>query len=515
MTTYQLPFTLDQSTLLWNTPMRLGLNVGYSGATIDLPLEMIHTADRLGYYAAWTAEAYGSDAVAPLAWIGAQTQRIHLGTAVMQMPARTPAMTAMTAMTLDQLSGGRMLLGLGLSGPQVVEGWHGQPYGKPLGKTREYVHIVRTILARSEPLAFAGDYYQVPYTGTDATGLGKPLKSILHGRADLPIYLAAIGPKNVELAAEIADGWLPIFFAPAHYDAVFRPAVEAGFARAAASKGYAHFDIAPSVFVVMGDDVDACRAAIKPFLALYVGGMGAKGRNFYHDLVTRYGFGEEADQIQTLYLSGQKQEAAAAIPDALVDAVALCGPRNRIAEGLERWQASPINTLIINTFDPQIVSTLAELVLGNDAGHPDVAYSLPSAARPAPAAAQPAKEPSHMSMDASEAAPNAPASAAVFAQMQERIARNPNLAQRMNAIFQFNITGEPGGAWVVDLKENPGVRAGTVDGPGGADVTITMQDDDFVAMTSGDLNPMSAFAQGKIKVQGNVMLASKLQQLFS
>lgn len=492
--------------------MRLGLNVGYSGATIDLPLEMIRTADRLGYYAAWTAEAYGSDAVAPLAWIGALTQRIHLGTAIMQMPARTPAMTAMTAMTLDQLSGGRMLLGLGLSGPQVVEGWHGQPYGKPLTKTREYVQILRTIFARKQPLQFAGDYYQVPYMGDDATGLGKPLKSILHGRADLPIYLAAIGPKNVELAAEIADGWLPIFFAPAHYDAVFKEAVEAGFAKADAAKSYANFDIAPSVFVAMGDDVDACRASIKPFLALYVGGMGAKGKNFYYDLVCRYGYAQEAERIQSLYLSGQKQEAAAAIPDALVDEVALCGPRSRIAAGLERWQASPINTLTLNTFDPQVVTVMAELLLGSDSGHPDTTYSLPPAAPAAPAAAQPPEDSPAMSSDAPETATNTPGAAAIFAQMQERIARNPGLAQRMNALFQFNITGEPGGVWVVDLKENPGVREGTAEN---ADVIIAMKDADFVAMTSGALNPMSAFAQGKIKVQGNIMLASKLQQLFS
>ncbi len=493
--------------------MRLGLNVGYSGATIELPLEMIRMADRLGYFAAWTAEAYGSDAVAPLAWIGAHTQRIHLGAGIMQMPARTPAMTAMTAITLDQLSGGRMLLGLGLSGPQVVEGWHGQPYGKPLTKTREYVHIVRTIFARTEPLAFSGNYYQVPYVGADATGLGKPLKSILHGRADLPIYLAAIGPKNVELAAEIADGWLPMFFAPAHYDAVFRPAVEAGFARAGKATAYDKFDIAPTVFVAMGDDVDACRASIKPFLALYVGGMGAKGKNFYHDLVCRYGYTEEADRIQTLYLSGRKQEAAAAIPDALVDDVALCGPRSRIADGLARWQDSPINTLTLNTFDPEVVSVMAELVMGSDAGRPNVTWSLPNAARPASAAAPHTEEPNPMS-DAPEAATGAASQGAalVFAEMQKRIERNPALAQRMNAVFQFNIAGESGGAWVVDLKETPGVRAGA---HGAADVTITMQDGDFVAMTSGNLNPMSAFAQGKIKVQGNVMLASKLQQLFS
>jgi F420-dependent oxidoreductase-like protein len=279
------------------------------------------------------------------------------------MPARTPAMTAMTAMTLDQLSGGRMVLGLGLSGPQVVEGWHGQPYGKPLGKTREYVQIVRQIFARQEPLIHQGEHYQVPYQGAGATGLGKPLKCILHGRADLPIYLAAIGPKNVELAAEIADGWLPIFFAPRHYDAVFRPSVETGFAKAGGGKSLATFDIAPSVSVVMGEDVDRCRAAVKPLLALYVGGMGARGKNFYFDLVCRYGYGDAAEQIQSLYLQGKKQEAAAAVPDALVDEVALCGPKARIAERLSLWRSSPITTLNLMQPDLATVRTLAELVL--------------------------------------------------------------------------------------------------------------------------------------------------------
>ena len=355
--------------------MRLGLTVGYSGAVFALPMEMIQLADRLGYYAVWTAEAYGSDAVVPLAWIGALTEQIHLGTAIMQMPARTPANTAMTAMTLDQISGGRMLLGLGLSGPQVVEGWHGQPYGKPLAKTREYVSIMRKIFARKEPLTHDGEYYQIPYKGSDATGLGKPLKSILHGRADLPIYLAAIGPKNVELAAEIADGWLPIFFSPAHYDDVFRSAVEAGFAKAGGGKGLANFDIAPSVPVALGDDVDACRASIKPFLALYVGGMGAKGRNFYYDLACRYGYTEAADAVQALYLQGKKGEAAAAIPDELVDAIALCGPKARIAERLALWQNSPITTLNITAFDIETVRVMAELVLGADTTRPDRSLS--------------------------------------------------------------------------------------------------------------------------------------------
>ena len=336
--------------------------IGYSGARFELPLATIQEADRLGYYAVWTAEAYGSDSVTPLAWIGAHTEKIHLGTAIMQMPARTPAMTAMTAITLDQLSGGRMLLGLGLSGPQVVEGWHGQPYGKPLGKTREYVSIVRTILARQEALVHSGEHYQVPYQGADATGLGKPLKSIIHGRADLPIYLAAIGPKNVELAAEIADGWLPIFFSPQHYGAVFQESVESGFAKAN-GKSLAAFDIAPSVPVALGPDVDACRNAIKPHLALYIGGMGAKGKNFYYDLVARYGYEGAADTIQRLFLQGKKLEAAMAVPDALVDDVALCGPKERIAERLSLWRNSPITTLNLMTTDLTTVRTLADLIL--------------------------------------------------------------------------------------------------------------------------------------------------------
>jgi F420-dependent oxidoreductase-like protein len=343
--------------------MRLGLMIGYSGPKFDLPLATIQEADRLGYYAVWTAEAYGSDSVTPLAWIGARTEKIHLGTAIMQMPARTPAMTAMTAITLDQLSGGRMLLGLGLSGPQVVEGWHGQPYGKPLGKTREYVSIVRTILARQEAVVHSGEHYQIPYQGADATGLGKPLKSIIHGRADLPIYLAAIGPKNVELAAEIADGWLPIFFSPQHFSAVFQEIVEAGFAKAQPGKSLAGFDIAPSVPVALGPDVNACRNAIKPHLALYIGGMGAKGKNFYYDLVSRYGYDGAADTIQTLFLQGKKLEAAMAVPDALVDDVALCGPKERIAERLSLWRNSPITTLNLMTTDLTTVRTLAELVL--------------------------------------------------------------------------------------------------------------------------------------------------------
>lgn len=343
--------------------MRLGLMTGYSGSKFELPLEMIQEADRLGYYAVWTAEAYGSDAVTPLAWIGALTQNIKLGTAIMQMPARTPANTAMTAMTLDQLSGGRMLLGLGLSGPQVVEGWHGQPYGKPLVKTREYVEIVRTIFKREAPLEFDGEHYQIPYNGADATGLGKPLKSILHGRPDLPIYLASIGPKNVTLTAEIADGWLPIFFSPEHYKEAYVAQIEAGFALAGNGKDLTNFDIAPTVQVVLEDDLEVARNQVKPMLALYIGGMGAKGKNFYNDLARRYGFEEAAETIQDLYLSGKRGEAVMAVPDELVDAVALVGSKERIKDRLALWKDSPITTLNVGTFDINAVRTMAELVL--------------------------------------------------------------------------------------------------------------------------------------------------------
>lgn len=343
--------------------MRLGLTLGYSGPQIELPMEMVLEADRLGYHSVWTSEAYGSDAITPLAWIGAQTKQIKLGAGIMQMPARTPAMTAMTAITLDQLSGGRFLLGLGLSGPQVAEGWHGEAYGKPLVKTREYVHIVREIFKRERPLSFKGQHYTVPYDGADATGLGKPLKSIIHGRADLPIYLASIGPKNVALTAEIADGWLPIFFSPSTYDTVYKPMVEEGFAAAGGGKSIEQFDIAPSVTVVISDDLESARNAVKPQLALYIGGMGAKGKNFYNDLARRYGYEEAAETIQDLYLAGKKVEAINAVPDALVDDVALVGPVERIRERLSLWRESPITTLNVTCFDVATLRTMAELVL--------------------------------------------------------------------------------------------------------------------------------------------------------
>ena len=339
--------------------MKLALTLSYSGAQMSLDMERILEVERLGFDSVWSAESYGSDAVTPAAWIAARTARIHVGTGIMQLAGRSPAATAMTAMTLDGLSGGRFRLGLGVSGPQVVEGWHGQPFGKPLARTREYVAIVRRVLRREKPLEFRGEYYQIPYAGPDATGLGKPLKSILHGRPDLPIYLAAIGPRNTALAAEIADGWIPTFFS-ARRIKMFREWLDAGFrTRGGASAG---FDIMPMVPVVVGDDVAACRHPVKAKLALYVGGMGARGRNFYNDVARRYGYEEAARTIQDLYLEGRKAEAETAVPDALVDEVALCGPRERIRERLGEWSASGVTTLLI-AGDGLAARTMAELAL--------------------------------------------------------------------------------------------------------------------------------------------------------
>ncbi|NKQ35623.1 MAG: LLM class F420-dependent oxidoreductase [Chloroflexi bacterium] len=342
--------------------MRLGLMLGYAGRRIELPIELVQEADRLGVYAAWTAEAYGSDAITPLAWLGALTKNIKLGTAIMQMPGRTPANAAMTAMTLNQLSNGRFLMGLGLSGPQVVEGWHGVSYARPLTRTREYVAIVRQIFAREDRLTYDGKIYQIPYHGDDATGLGKPLKSTLEAAPDIPIYLAAIGPKNVQLTAEIADGWLPIFFSPQKYDEIYKPHIEAGFAKAGGGKSLADFDIAPSVSVVINDNLDICYNMLRPMLALYIGGMGAKGKNFYADLAARYGYAAEAAEIQDLYLSGNKGEAMMAVPAGLIDDIALVGPRERVKERLSLWRNSPVTTLNMMVYDVETLRTMVELV---------------------------------------------------------------------------------------------------------------------------------------------------------
>jgi F420-dependent oxidoreductase-like protein len=338
--------------------MRFGLNVGYSGSRLSIDMDLVREAERLGFHSVWTAEAYGSDAITPLAWIGGQTTRIHLGSAIMQMPARTPAMTASTATSLDQLSGGRFLLGLGVSGPQVVEGWHGQRFGKPLVKTREYVSIVRKIWAREEPVVHRGEHYQIPYAGPDATGLGKPLRSILHGR-QIPIYIAAIGPKSVEQTAEIADGWLPVWYTP-YRTHVYQGTLEAGFGKAGGGKSLATFDIAPTVMVLQGDDVQSCLDFVKPMLALYIGGMGARGKNFYNDLACRYGFEGDAKKIQDLYLAGKKGEAAAAVPNQLADEVSLVGPADRIRERLAPWRESGVTTMICGARQPEALRTLAE-----------------------------------------------------------------------------------------------------------------------------------------------------------
>jgi F420-dependent oxidoreductase-like protein len=336
--------------------VKLGLNLGYAPPGTN-PAELVPSAqeaERLGYDSVWAAEAWGTDAVTVLSWLAAQTTTIKVGSAIMQIPGRTPANAAMTAATLDLMSGGRFILGLGTSGPQVVEGWHGQPWGKPLGKTREYVEIVRAALRR-EVVAHEGEHYRIPYDGPGATGLGKPLKMMLRPlRADIPIYLAAIGPKNVALAAEIADGWLPIFVDPERFDDAFRPSLTA------APEG---FEIAATVNVLVGDDVQSLRDFLKPYLALYVGGMGAKGKNFYNSLMRRYGWEAEAERIQELYLGGHQRDAIAAVPDELVDAVALVGPKERIRDRLEAWQETPVTTLVVGSPQPEALQVLAELVL--------------------------------------------------------------------------------------------------------------------------------------------------------
>ncbi len=343
--------------------MRLGLNIAYWGANAGLDMDLVTEAERLGYDSVWAAEAWGSDAVTVLSWIAARTERIKVGSAILQMPARTPAMTAMTAVTLNEMSGGRFLLGLGLSGPQVVEGWHGVAYGKPLGKTREYVSIVRNAIARSEPLEHDGDHYQIPYRGDDATGLGKPLRMITHPKHPVPIYLASIGPRNVRLTAEIADGWLPVFYSPERAGEVFGPELAAGFAASGDPTKAAGFDIAPSVAALISDDVEAARNSVRPGLALYIGGMGSKGRNFYNDLACRYGFEQAAAEIQDHYLTGKPFAAANAIPDGLVDEVSLVGTREMVRDRLAAWRESGVTTLNVSSTDIATLRTLAELVL--------------------------------------------------------------------------------------------------------------------------------------------------------
>ncbi len=317
--------------------MKLGIMAGYSPAQVELPMEQIIEAERLGFDSVWTAEAYGSDALTPAAWILAKTSRIKVGTAIAQMPARTPTCTAMSAMTLSAMSGGRFVLGIGPSGPGVVEGWHGVAYGRPLTRTREYIDILQKIFTRRERLEHEGYHYQIPYHGADAKGVGKPMKSILHSDHPIPIYTAAITPAGLRCAGEVADGVFPIWINPERFD-LLGPFLEEGFSQANGDKTLADFDVAPMVSVVMGDDIDACRAGVKGHLALYIGGMGPPGHNFYNDYAVRMGYEEQAGKIQGLYLTGRKVEAAQAVPDQLVDDCALVGPEGRIRERLGAWK---------------------------------------------------------------------------------------------------------------------------------------------------------------------------------
>jgi F420-dependent oxidoreductase-like protein len=345
--------------------MKLGFLLGYSGKQIHIPIELIKQAESMGYDSVWTAEAYGNDAVTLAAWVLAQTTKIRVGTAIMQMPARTPAMCAMTAMSLDQLSGGRFIVGLGASGPQVVEGWHGVPYGKPVTRTKEYIQIMRKIFEREGPVEFDGQIYQMPNQGEGTTGLGKPLKSIL-AATDIPIYTASITPAGLRCAGEVADGVFPVWMDPNKYD-VLGEAIGQGFEKAGNGKSLKDFDVAPFVTVAMNDDLDAAYDSLRPWLALYIGGMGAKNKNFYHEYATRMGYGEAADQIQDLYLSGKKAEAESLVPNALLDDVSLIGPRERIIERLGPWKEAgkrrEVGSMLVGVQDPAVLELLANEML--------------------------------------------------------------------------------------------------------------------------------------------------------
>jgi F420-dependent oxidoreductase-like protein len=346
--------------------MKLGFLLGYSGKQIHIPMDLIKQAEAMGYDSVWTAEAYGNDAVTAASWILAQTEKIRVGTAIMQMPARTPAMCAMTTMSLNQLSGGRFIAGLGASGPQVVEGWHGVPYGKPVTRTKEYIQIMRKIMAREGPVEFEGKVYQLPNKGEGTTGLGKPLKSILEGANDIPIYTASITPAGLRCAGEVADGVFPVWMDPDKYS-ILGEHIEAGFAKAGNGKSLKDFDIAPFVTVALNDDVNAAYDALRPWLALYIGGMGAKGKNFYTDYATRLGYGDAAESIQDLYLAGKKAEAEAQVPNELLDEVSLIGPKERIVERLQSWKAAgqrgEVGSMLLGVQDPVVLELFAKEML--------------------------------------------------------------------------------------------------------------------------------------------------------
>lgn len=322
-------------------------------------LETIRLAEELGYDSFWTAEAYGSDCLTPLAWWGSQTTRIKLGTAIMQLSARTPAAAAMAAMTLDHLSGGRFILGIGASGPQVVEGWYGRPYPRPLERTREFVHVLRQIFEREAPVAFEGRHYQLP--AHKGSGLGKPLKSTIHPlRTNIPVYLGAEGPKNVAMAAEIADGWLPVFLSPS-MDGYYRNALEEGFARPSARRTFDDFEVPLALSLIPLDDVEAAADLMRPTLALYIGGMGARETNFHYDVFARMGYEETCARVQSLFLAGDKRGAAAAIPTKLVEEVALIGPADKIRDELQRWRGTVVTSLLIGG-PPEFLETAAKIL---------------------------------------------------------------------------------------------------------------------------------------------------------
>jgi F420-dependent oxidoreductase-like protein len=340
--------------------MKLGLHIGYSGATLNVPVELVQRAEELGYDSVWTAEAYGSDAVTPLAFLAGKTSRIKLGTAIMQLAARTPANCAMSAATVDALAGGgRFIAGLGVSGPQIVEGWYGQPWGKPYWRIKDYVEIMRKVFAREAPVAHAGTEISLPYTGPGAMGVGKPLKSILHMRPDIPIYLGTGNEATVKLTAEIADGWLPLGFVPGSMPE-YRPWLEEGFRRAGKGKGFASFEIQASAHVEVNTDVKAALAKLKPEVALYVGGMGHRDKNYHKDILIRRGFKDAAERIQELYLAHRKEEATAAVPDEWVDLKALVGPPARIKQRFRAWEDSGATALTVRAKDPQAIEVMAD-----------------------------------------------------------------------------------------------------------------------------------------------------------
>ena len=341
--------------------MRLGLSIGYSGAKLEVPVEMVQRAEELGYDSVWTAEAYGSDALTPLAYLAAVTKRIRLGTGIMQLAARTPAAAAMAMGTIDALAGGgRVIAGLGVSGPQIVEGWYGQPWGKPYWRLRDYVGIMRKVFARKSPVQHEGREISLPYTGPGSAGLAKPLTSILHMRADIPIWLGTGGESTVKLTAEIADGWLPLGFTPARMKA-FRPWLDEGLRRAGGGKTLRDLEIQPRAFVVLTDDVRAGLQTLKPRVALYVGGMGHRDKNFHTQAMTANGYGLAAERIQELYLAGRKAEAVAAVPDDFIDEGALVGPRDRIRERFRAWADSGATGLTVATQQDEAIELMADL----------------------------------------------------------------------------------------------------------------------------------------------------------